>query len=302
MATLYRNPQLIPSTAAQGEGYTTYREPDTRVPPKAAPIVADVSVNGTVIPESEIRAEAQNHPAETPGAALRAAARALAVRELLSQEASRLGLSAAPRRDEAGRVETERDAAIGLLIEREVRPPMATEEECRRYYDRHPHKFRTEPLFEARHILLAAAPDDAEARAAARGRADRLCAHLAGRPEDFSALARDHSDCPSREHGGNLGQLTPGSTVDEFEAALAQMREGEISAHPVESPFGVHLIALDRRIEGEQLPFDMVADRIAAWLEASSWSKAVAQYIAVLAGEADIRGISLTAADGPLVQ
>ena len=46
----------------------------------------------------------------------------------------------------------------------------------------------------------------------------------------------------------------------------------------------------------------MVSDRIAAWLEASTWSKAVSQYISILAGKADIRGISLGVAEGPLVQ
>ena len=83
---------------------------------------------------------------------------------------------------------------------------------------------------------------------------------------------------------------------------MSTMREGGISAAPVESRFGFHVIALDRKVEGRQLPYEMVADRIAAWLEASAWSRAVSQYIAVLAGQADIRGISLDTAEGPLVQ
>jgi peptidyl-prolyl cis-trans isomerase C len=50
------------------------------------------------------------------------------------------------------------------------------------------------------------------------------------------------------------------------------------------------------------LPFEHVADRIAGWLEAASWSKAVAQYISVLAGRAEIRGIDIASAEGPLIQ
>lgn len=303
MATIYRNPSFASSAAApQDSGYTTYREPDTRVPPKAAPVVREISVNGVAVPEVEILAEAQNHPAENPGAALRAAAQALVIRELLWQEAQRLGIAAAPVRDDAGRMETERDAAVRLLIDREVRAPAATDEECARYYARHPGKFRTEPLFEARHILLAAPPSDRRALAAARAQAEALCGMLAEEPDRFAALAREHSACPSREQGGNLGQLTRGSTVAEFEAALSEMAEGEISGAPVESRFGFHVIALDRRVEGRQLPYEMVAARIAAWLEASAWSRAASQYIAVLAGRADIRGLSLNGADGPLVQ
>ncbi|WP_193175725.1 peptidylprolyl isomerase [Oricola nitratireducens] len=303
MATIYQNPSLSsPADEPQGSGYTTYQEPDTRIPPKAAPVIREISVNGIAIPEADILAEAQNHPAENPGGALREAAEALVIRELLWQEARRLDIDVSSSRDEAGRMETERDAAIRLLMDREIDTPTATEEECRRYYDRHPDKFRTEPMFEARHILVAAPENDREARAGASERATDFCNVLGKRSARFSALAKEYSACPSREHGGNLGQLTRGSTVSEFEEALAKMQEGEISAVPVESRFGFHVIALDRRIEGRELPYEMVAERIAAWLEASAWSKAVSQYISVLAGQADIKGISLNGADGPLVQ
>ena len=303
MATIYQKTSLAqPVAPPPGTAYATRQEPDTRVPPKAAPVIREISVNGVAIPEGEILAEAQNHPAESPGAALRAAAQALVVRELLWQEAQRLQITATPASDGAGRMETIRDAAIGELIDREVHAPTATDEECRRYHTRHPEKFRTEPLFEARHILIAAPDVDRQARFAAREVATELCRTLADEPARFSALAREFSACPSRAQNGNLGQLTRGSTVAEFEAALATMAQGDISAVPVESHFGFHIIALDRRIKGKALPYDMIAGRIAAWLEAAAWSKAVSQYIAILAGRADICGISLKGMNGSLVQ
>lgn len=303
MTKIYRSPALrTPAARPQGAGYTTRRQPDRRIPPKATPVFAEIAVNGIAIPEADILAEAQNHPARNPGTALHAAAEALVIRELLWQEAQRLDIRPCALRDEAGRVETQRDAAIRLLIDREVQTPSATDEECRHFYRRHPEKFSTEPLFEARHILIAAPASDGQVRATACKRASELCRQLAKRPDGFAALARECSACPSRENGGNLGQLTRGSTVSEFEEALAKMRQGEISAVPVESRFGFHVIALDRRIEGRRMPYEMVAERIAAWLEASAWSKAVSQYIAVLAGRSDIRGIAVNGADGPLVQ
>jgi len=275
---------------------------DTRVPPKAARVVSRVAVNGVEIAEADILAEAQNHPAENPGAAVRAAARALAVRELLVQQARREGVEAEPETDGDGRPETAADAAIRVLMERAIDVPSAGEAECRRYYENHPQKFRTEPLYEARHILIAKRSADPAALAIARDRAKRLCDLLADDPGRFSALARNHSDCPSKEQGGNLGQIGRGGTVAEFEAALEAMDAGEIGREPVESRFGFHVIALDRRIEGRDMPFEMVTERIAAWLEAAAWSKAVSQYIAMLAGRAEIEGIDLEAADGPLVQ
>jgi peptidyl-prolyl cis-trans isomerase C len=304
MTTLYRNRTLAtsPPRADAHAGYSGPVEIDAKQPPKAQPVLKEISVNGVAVAEADILAEAQNHPAENPGAALIAAARALVVRELLVQEARRLGIEASPDSHSNGKTETPEDGAIRLLIEREVTTPSAGEEECRRFYENNPARFRSEPIWEARHILLAAPVDDKAAQNAARQTAERLIAHLTDRLGDFSALAAEHSVCPSREQGGNLGQVTPGSTVAEFERALETMQEGELLMRPVETRFGFHVLFLERRIEGAQLPFEHVADRIAGWLEAASWSKAVAQYISVLAGRAEIRGIDISSAEGPLIQ
>lgn len=304
MVTLFDKASNGAGAAGAGtkDSYSTYQEPDTRVPPKARPVLDAVSVNGVEIAESEILAEAQNHPAENPGAALLAAARALAVRELLLQRARDRQIAVSPETDAEGRSETDEDAAIRRLIEEEVAVPSATAEECLRFYENNRAKFRSEPIFEARHILIAADPADQRARDAARSDAERLAAVLAKHPSEFATMARTHSACPSASQGGNLGQLTRGSTVAEFERALARMKEGEITATPVESRFGFHIIRLERRIDGESLPFDFVEARIAGWLEASTWSKAVSQYIAILAADATITGIDVLGADGPLMQ
>lgn len=304
MVTLFDKTQNGRTAAGGGpaESYSGYREPDTHVPPKARPVLGAVSVNGIAIAESDILAEAQNHPAENPGAALAAAARALVVRQLLLQKAREIDILAAPQADGDGRQETDEDAAIRLLIEREVSAPSASEEECRRFYDNNREKFRSAPIFEASHILITADPADEGTRASRRLEAERLAAVIVGRPGEFATMARTHSACPSAATGGNLGQLTRGSTVAEFERALQRMKEGEITLAPVESRFGFHIIRLERRIDGEQLPFDLVRRRIAGWLEASAWSKAVSQFIAVLAADATITGIDVTGADGPLLQ
>lgn len=275
---------------------------DLSVPPKARPVLDRISVNGVAIAEADILAETQNHPAETPGEALLQAARALVVRSLLLQEAYRLGLDGSPSEEGEGRFPTPEDASIHALIEREVDVPTATEDECRRYFNLHPERFRSDTIHEARHILLAAPASDTDARKRARLQAEELIARLTDQPDDFEALARKYSDCPSWEVGGSLGQLMPGSTVPEFERALERLEEGALSPNPVESRFGLHVVWLDRSVAGTQLPFDLVRDRIAAWLDASAWSKAASQYVAVLAGRARIEGIDLQAADGPLLQ
>jgi len=263
--------------------------------------VLPVSVNGVAIPHDEIAAEVQNFPSPNPGEAWRAAARALVIRELLLQEARRLGLVADPQTDGDGCRETDDDALVRVLIAREVRVPVADEATVRRFYERNPHRFRTPPLYEADHILLAARRDDHAAFATAQARAASLSAILAAEPAQFSSLARTWSDCPSATVGGSLGQIGPGDTTAEFEAALTELAPGAVSA-PVETRYGVHVIRLVRRIDGRVLPFEAVRDRIAASLEEQVHRRATAQYISLLVGRADIRGVSLAGSNTPLVQ
>ncbi len=265
-----------------------------------------VSVNGAVISHDLISREVQNHPAATPAAAWSAAARALVVRELLLQEARRRGIAPQPESDEEGRRETDEEAMIRALVDREVATPEPDEESCRRYYTQNRRRFRSRDLFEARHILLAARRDDAAAWDAARLTAIALIAELRESPHLFADLARRHSACPSAQSGGNLGQIGPGDTTPPFEAALAGLAPGELAGEPVETRYGFHVIRLERRIEGRELPFEIVHDRIAAYLAERTRRLAIAQFVARLAANSEVSGVSLpTPADlrvsgGPL--
>ncbi|MGO1164338.1 peptidylprolyl isomerase [Brucella sp. C7-11G] len=303
MATLFDSKQPSGNSHSHAHSgpkgsYSTYQEPDTRVPPKPRPIFDAVSVNGVEIAESDILTEAQNHPAENPGAALLAGARALAVRELLLQRAREIGIIAQPEKDKEGRLETNEDALVRMVIEQDVEVPSASSDECLRFYENNRQRFTSSPLIQASHILIAADPTDKNAREQARVTASFLATSIIADALSFPSMAREYSACPSASQGGSLGQLTRGSTVPEFERALDRLASGEITAAPIESRFGFHIIRLDHRVDGEVLPFDFVSERIAGWLEASTWSKAVSQYIAILAADAEITGIDLLSSDG----
>ncbi len=67
--------------------------------------------------------------------------------------------------------------------------------------------------------------------------------------EEFGELARVTSEDGTAAKGGDLGWLSPGDTVAEFERAMAALKVGEIS-QPVQSPFGWHIVqVLERRTE-----------------------------------------------------
>ena len=254
-----------------------------------------VKVNGVAISRALISREVQNHPASTPAAAWKAAALALVVREALSQEVKRLGIQAEPLSDGAGRRETDNEANMRALVEREVVTPVPTEEECERYYERNASRFRSPDIYEAAHILIAAIPDDAAAYEAARQSASALIAELTRNLEAFGDRARLHSACPSKDVGGNLGQISTGQTTPEFEAALARMPAGTLSQEPIESRYGFHVVRLDRKIEGRVLPYDLVRSRISEYLQEAVARRAQAQYVARLLGLAKVEGIDVPA-------
>ncbi len=257
-----------------------------------------ILVNGREIVPAAVLAEMQYHPAPSREAAERAAAEALVVRELLLQEAAARGLA----QSDAAEDETAAEAVIDRLLALSIRTPEPEEESCRRYYEANRRKFRTSDICEAQHILIAAAPEDSEARAAAEAKARELIAELQRGGDRFAELARRHSDCPSRDQGGHLGQVTRGSTVPEFETFLFSLEEGELCPAPVASRYGIHVLRLLRRERGVDLPFETVRERIGEALADHAWRMAVAQYLKILAGRARIEGIEIERALSPLVQ
>ncbi|WP_297695204.1 peptidylprolyl isomerase [Phenylobacterium sp.] len=253
-----------------------------------------VVIDGVEIPETLIAQEAQNHPEATGRAAWTAAGHALALRTLLIARARELGLEAAPERDADGREETPDEALIRALLDAELDVAAPTEAECRRVYDADPTRFRTPPLCEASHILIEAAGGDERSLAAARATAGRLIETLASGGAAFADLARAHSSCPSAALGGSLGQLRPGDLVPEVEDVLEVLQPGEVCPEPVLSRFGWHVLKLDRRSPGRELPFELAEPRIRVHLESRAWTAAAARYAAELTAEARARGVALT--------
>jgi peptidyl-prolyl cis-trans isomerase C len=261
-----------------------------------------IFVNEREITEAAVAAEVQNHPAPDLETAERAAAEALVVKELLLQEAARRGLTAAPSSLGEGKRETEEDALIRQLLERDVSVPEADAESCRRYYENNLRRFRSPDVYEAAHIFFPADPDDPDAYGAARRKATTTVDRLQDDPGAFAHVARELSACPSGRDGGSLGQFSRGATLPEFETFLDNLEPGQMSPVPVPSRYGFHVVRLDRREAGRQLPFESVHARIAEYLRTASWQRAVAQYIRLLAGQAEIAGIEFGGAETPLVQ
>jgi peptidyl-prolyl cis-trans isomerase C len=86
----------------------------------------------------------------------------------------------------------------------------------------------------ARHILV-----DSEAKCA------ELKAKIEG-GEDFAAVAKQHSSCPSSRQGGDLGEFGPGEMVPEFDKVVFSAAVGKVQG-PVKTQFGYHLLEVTER-------------------------------------------------------
>lgn len=259
-----------------------------------------IRVNQTEINAAAIAAEMQYHPAASREEAWKAAATALVIRQLLLQEAARLGLSLDGTATEPE--EGAEEALIRQLLAGEITTPEPDTATCQRYWQVNQAKFRAPDVYEAAHILFAAAAEDEAGRAAARQAATETLRQALVQPERFAALARERSACPSGASGGLLGQQSRGDLVPEIETFIVTLEEGQVCPVPVETRYGFHVLRLDRFRRGEVLPFKTAEPMIERQLRGQAWQRAVSQYLCILVGRAEISGIAIAGSPSPLVQ
>lgn len=251
--------------------------------------IPHITVNGVVIDPTTIAQETQYHPASSQDDALYQSAQALVIRELLHQ--------AVVADDSLGEQawQTDEETAISELIDKNVQPTIPNEDTCRQLYDNNPERYITPPLITARHILLAAPYDAGEERIELKKQASDLITqlqHSDNRDADFIELARRHSLCPSKDEGGNLGEIVKGQTVPEFEQAVFALPIG-VSVNPIETRYGIHIVEVLTRKEGVALSYEQAKPMIANQLTQQSFHHALTDYLFHLSQQADIQGIEL---------
>ncbi len=252
-----------------------------------------ITVNTIEIPQDAIFNEMQYHPSENIEEAQFKASRSLIIDELFRQRALELDL--------IGESEVLSESVIDQVIENDVKVPKASTADCQTYYYANKHKFSTFPLLEVKHILLKAAPDDLEDREQMHAIAIELIEQLKQQPDSFEAAAKQYSVCPSKTLGGSLGQLSKGQTVPEFEQQLLRFPAGLVLM-PIETRYGLHVVYIERKIEGKQLPYNSVSQKIEHYLNEKVHRKSIAQYIAKRILVSDIRGIDLDVDDRDVMQ
>ena len=233
------------------------------------------------------------------------ALRQRAYTELLRQAAVRDGLldsDDAPAVD--GIVSEAASQAIDAWLEAELHLPEPSDEACRRHHAAHPARYRTGEQVRVRHILFAVTPGTDVV--ALRNRAETCLldvrCHDGSASDGFGRAARELSNCPSGEQGGELDWLKPEDCAPEFARELFGHVEVGVLPRLVHSRFGLHVVEVLAREGGVPQSFESVSGAVAMALRQQAWVTALRQCLQLLAGQATVEGIDLDAANTPLVQ
>ena len=225
--------------------------------------------------------------------------------ELLRQAAQRDGLLAADDPPPVDGVLGEAASqAIDAWLEQALQLPEPSDEACLRHHAAHPARYRTGELVQVRHVLFAVTPgmDVVALRNRAEACLLDVRCHDGSANDNFGRAARELSNCPSGEAGGDLGWLKPDDCAPEFARELFGHVEVGVLPRLVHSRFGLHVVEVLARDGGVPQPYEAVRGAVAMALRQQAWVTALRQCLQLLAGEARVEGVGLDAADTPLVQ
>lgn len=203
--------------------------------------------------------------------------------EKFKEQLSTLGLSEEKFRNEIGE-----SLRIEKLLKNEPEQDLeVSEKDIEDFYRDNPENFQMPERIQASHILIKVDSEDTpEIKEQKRQKLSDIREEIKN-GADFAQLAREHSDCPSKSRGGDLGLFERGRMVKPFEDVAFQLEVGEVS-DIVETQFGFHLIKLTDRQETQVMPLEKAREKIKSHLNRQKQEEAIKDYLMKLRSEAKI--------------
>ncbi|MEW6096058.1 MAG: peptidylprolyl isomerase [bacterium] len=131
-----------------------------------------------------------------------------------------------------------------------------TDSEIETYYNKNIKLYQEPEQVRAKHILITPDNDKKAAKSKIEGILKEIKAG-----GNFEELAKEHSACPSKTRGGDLGFFGRGRMVKPFEEAAFSLKVGEIS-DVVETSFGFHIIKLEEKKDPRTIPLSEAKEGI----------------------------------------
>lgn len=169
----------------------------------------------------------------------------------------------------------------------ELRPrDEATDKELRERYDREKERFRLPERAHLREIIILK-PDNAAAAEQARERAKQLAEQARG-GADFALLAKTASEAPTKDKGGDLGEVTRGELLPELDKSVFNSPAGTVLG-PIEAKSAFHILKVETRLPSEIPAFESVKERLRKDASEDAWQRDYKAYIERLRKDAFIQ-------------
>jgi peptidyl-prolyl cis-trans isomerase SurA len=181
---------------------------------------------------------------------------------------------------ETYKIQVRKEIQRSQLLARNVRSQVnVTPEEIQKFYDEHKAQFSEADAVSVRHIFFAI-PQNVDGQQAGQilgEKAKKAYGRLQS-GESFESVARSMSEGPDAAQGGSLGTLKRGEMRPELEQIAFSMREGQFS-QPVQSPYGLHILYVEKRHAGNAVPLETVQEQIKERLYAQAVEARFQQWV-----------------------
>ncbi len=165
-----------------------------------------------------------------------------------------------------------------------------TDPEAKEFYEKNPQHFEEPETVRASHILFLLKPEDSPEKVTATLKKAEA-AIVRAKKEDFTKLAGELSEEPgAKERGGDLNFFPrKGAMVEPFAEAAFKLKKDEVTAEPVRTEFGYHVIKVTDRKDTSKQAFDTVKPQIVAHLSREKKKAAFDGVIADMRTKADVK-------------
>jgi peptidyl-prolyl cis-trans isomerase C len=203
--------------------------------------------------------------------------------DVFSKEIGKMNLT-----EETLKEQLERAIATQRFVEKEIVDTIVVPESAvLDYYKKNKSRMMQPEQIRASHVLIKVDPQKGpEQKKDARKTIEQIEAKVK-KGEDFSALAKEYSQCPSSDRGGDLGYFGRGQMVKPFEEAAFALKPGEVSGI-VETRFGYHVIKMNEKRPASEMSFEDVKEQLERYLKQEKINEAIGKYVAMLKKDAEI--------------
>jgi parvulin-like peptidyl-prolyl isomerase len=161
-----------------------------------------------------------------------------------------------------------------------------TDKELRERYDREKERYRLPERARLREIVILK-PETAAAEQQARQKVDQI-AEQARNNADFALLAKTTSQAPTKDKGGDLGEVARGELLPELDKAVFNSQSGAVIG-PIEAKTAWHILKVEQRLPSEVPAFESIKDKLRKDASEDVWQRDYKAYIERLRKDAFIQ-------------